>query len=77
MDPIKEYLKLETRRQFFGKCASGLGGAALATLLPNAVVNALENQTTPKFGGLPELPHFAPKGKTGGLPLYVGGTFTT
>ena len=20
MDPIKEYLKLETRRQFFGKC---------------------------------------------------------
>ena len=34
MNPIKEYLKLETRRQFFGKCAMGFGGAALASMLP-------------------------------------------
>ena len=51
MDPIKEYLKLETRRQFFSKCASGLGAAALATLMPNGVVNALESQAKPRFGG--------------------------
>ena len=81
MDPIKEYLKLETRRQFFGKCASGLGGAALATLLPNAVVNALDlsvspdkrdGQAKPRFGGLPELPHFAPKAKRA-VYLFMSG----
>ncbi len=72
MDPVKEYLKLETRRQFFGKCASGLGGAALASLLPNAVVNALESQAKPRFGGLPELPHFAPKAKRA-IYLFMSG----
>ena len=77
MDPIKEYLKLETRRQFFGKCASGLGGAALATLLPNAVVNALESQAKPRFGGLPELPHFAPKAKRCDISVYVWRTLAT
>ena len=72
MDPIKEYLKLETRRQFFSKCASGLGTAALASLLPNAVVNALESQAKPRFGGLPELPHFAPKAKQA-IYLFMSG----
>ena len=72
MDPIKEYLKLETRRQFFGKFASGLGGAALASLLPPAVVNALESQAKPRFGGLPELPHFAPKAKRA-IYLFMSG----
>ena len=72
MDPVKEYLKLETRRQFFGKCASGLGGAALATLLPNAIANALESQAKPRFGGLPELPHFAPKAKRA-IYLFMSG----
>ena len=72
MDPIQEYLKLETRRQFFGKCASGLGGMALASLLPNAVVNALESQAKPRFGGLPELPHFAPKAKRA-IYLFMSG----
>ena len=32
MDPLREYLQLETRRQFFGKTAMGLGAAALAGL---------------------------------------------
>ena len=51
MDPIKEYLHLETRRQFFGKCAMGLGGAALASLLPNGVVQALEQQAGTRLAG--------------------------
>ena len=31
MLPIKDYLHNETRRQFFGKSALGLGTAALST----------------------------------------------
>ena len=34
--PLKEYLKLQTRRQFFKKGVAGLGGAALASMLSNA-----------------------------------------
>ena len=43
-----------TRRAFFGRGAAGIGAAALAQLL-NADASA--------SGGLPELPHFAPKAK--------------
>ena len=71
MDPMKEYLKLETRRQFFGKCAMGLGGAALASLLPNSFVNALEQQAVPQTGGLPELPALRAESETRHLPIYV------
>ena len=35
MDPLQEYIQLETRRQFFRKGAMGLGGAALSSLLLN------------------------------------------
>ncbi len=72
MDPIKEYLQLETRRQFFGKCATGLGGAALASLLPSSIVHALEQQAGTRVGGLPELPHFAPKAKRA-IYLFMSG----
>ena len=72
MDPIKEYLKLETRRQFFGKCAMGLGGAALASMLPSSIVQALEQQAGTRVGGLPELPHFAPKAKRA-IYLFMSG----
>ena len=33
MNPIDQWISLETRRQFFGKCATGLGTVALASLL--------------------------------------------
>ena len=72
MDPIKEYLQLETRRQFFGKCAMGLGGAALASMLPSGIVRALEQQAGPQTGGLPGLPHFAPKAKRA-IYLFMSG----
>ncbi len=45
----------ETRRQFFGKSARGLGGLALASLVGEAAPTS--------GGGLPGLPHFAPKAK--------------
>ncbi len=49
MDAIKESVMVETRRQFFGRSARGIGGAALASLLQGANSNGL--------------PHFAPKAK--------------
>ena len=47
-----------TRRDFFGSAGLGLGAAALATLLDRPRASAAETS-----GGLPELPHFAPKAK--------------
>src|SRR3982751_2875202 len=45
-----------TRRHFFGRGATGLGVAALASLMGRDVQAAVH-------GGLPGLPHFAPKAK--------------
>ena len=47
-------MNLLTRRHFFGLSATGIGTVALASL------NAAESSAT---GGLPGLPHFAPKAK--------------
>ena len=63
MHPFDETVLLETRRQFFGQAARGLGVAALATMLGD---NSLLASTAPNakaMGGLPSLPHFAPKAK--------------
>ena len=51
--PVREAL---TRRHFFGKTAAGVGSMALAHLLGRDLEAA---ETAP--GGLPGLPHFAPK----------------
>ena len=56
-DPIS--LAAMTRRHFFGRSAAGLGGIALASLLPEA--RALG--ATPETGGLLTAPHFAPRAK--------------
>ncbi len=61
MDPIREHALLLTRRHFFGRLATGIGTAALGTLLNPALLAGL---TAPKrVGGLPGLPHFAPKAR--------------
>src|SRR6476619_8387998 len=65
MNPILEHLQLETRRYFFGRMASGLGAAALGSLL-NPQLFAAEAAADPlkTFGeaSLKTL-HFAPKAK--------------
>ena len=61
MNPIHEHLQAMTRRHFFGHTALGLGSAALASLLPSGL-RAGETKVKAS-GGLPELPHFAPKAK--------------
>src|SRR4051794_21228128 len=57
MNPIHDHLQTLTRRHFFGRSALGLGTAALASLLPARA------QAATATGGLPGLPHFAPKPK--------------
>src|SRR5262249_47865137 len=58
MHPASETPLLMTRRFFFGRSAAGLGVAALASLLSQ------EGRSEPSStGGLPGLPHFAPKAK--------------
>ncbi|MEX2186140.1 MAG: DUF1501 domain-containing protein [Pirellulales bacterium] len=65
MDPRLEHIQLSTRRHFFKNCQLGLGGLALASLLPDrlfpnaraAAPQAVINPLAPKQ------PHFAAKAK--------------
>jgi hypothetical protein len=69
MNPIHDHLQLLTRRRFFGRGALGLGTAALAALLPERVLAA---PTPTATGGLPGLPHFAPKARRA-IYLFMNG----
>ncbi len=61
MHPFKEAIRAETRRQFFGSAAKGIGGLALANLLAgDAFALTQTSQADDAIGGLPSLPHFAP-----------------
>jgi hypothetical protein len=68
MNPIQDHMQVMTRRHFFGAGALGLGTAALASLLPGRTA-ADEPSAT---GGLPGLPHFAPKAKRA-IYLFMNG----
>ena len=61
MDPRKDAILAETRRQFLTRSSRGIGGIALAYLLAENGFAA--TQTPESFGGLPGLPHFAPKAR--------------
>ncbi len=56
MNLDREHELLLTRRQLFGRAATGIGTAALASLLNPSLVNAAS-------GGSLAAPHFAPKAK--------------
>jgi len=59
MDPIRERDLILTRRQLFGQASKGIGVAALASLLnPNLLASG-----SVEFGGLADVPHFAPTAK--------------
>jgi uncharacterized protein (DUF1501 family) len=62
MNPADAAVAAETRRQFFGRGASGLGSLALFSLL-NESAGATVKPAPAPVGGLPGLPHFAPKAK--------------
>ncbi|WP_010585721.1 DUF1501 domain-containing protein [Schlesneria paludicola] len=69
---LAEQMQRLNRRQFFGTSATGVGVAALASLLGQSHSTALGREQ-----GLPGLPHFAPKAKRvvmlwqGGGPSHV------
>ncbi|GAB4142562.1 MAG: DUF1501 domain-containing protein [Planctomycetaceae bacterium] len=50
------------RRHFFGRTATGIGTAALASLL-HSESEAAKPNSEQRFGGLPGFPNFAPKAK--------------
>ena len=60
MTPLTDHALAMTRRHFFQRGAIGLGTAALASLLPG---RARTETPAKAIGGLPDLPHFAPKAK--------------
>ncbi|MFK5923062.1 MAG: DUF1501 domain-containing protein [Verrucomicrobiota bacterium] len=72
MNPIKQYIEQETRRQFFGKSAVGLGTAALASLMGRDNLGAV-GQTSIGSGAIPEqFRHIAPKAKRA-IYLFMAG----
>lgn len=67
MNPLNELQLTLTRRSFFSRCGLGLGTAALASLLGES------GFAEEKTGGLPEVPHFAPKAKRVIFLFQAGG----
>ena len=61
-NPIFESQLLENRRQFFGRASTGIGVAALASLL-NRNSSAAPINAESRIGGIEGIPHFAPKAK--------------
>ena len=61
MRPDTHTPQVDTRRHFFGKTASGVGAIALAHLLGRDL--SASDTEKAAAGGLPGLPHFAPKAK--------------
>ncbi len=61
MQPIEEAIRIETRRQFFRRGANGIGGLVLASMLGEEAAGKTPSERV--SGGLPHLPHFAPKAK--------------
>jgi hypothetical protein len=73
---LEEYVRSETRRQFFRRGANALGMAALASLGGGDVFGASDDNglSDPnRVGGLGTLPHFAPKAKRVIYLHMVGG----
>ncbi|MEZ5329603.1 MAG: DUF1501 domain-containing protein [Verrucomicrobiales bacterium] len=82
-DPRLNQQLLINRRHFFGRTATGIGAAALASLLDKDGLRAeIANADSvsiprPPGHGLPELPHFAPRAKNvihlfqNGAPTHV------
>ena len=76
MNPWQENRLQLARRQFLGRAATGIGTAALAGLLQRDGF-AARGGDEERFGGLPGLPHFAPRAKRviylfqNGAPTHV------
>jgi len=63
MDPRQEALSLQTRRHFLGRSATGIGTAALASLLGQSATMANPMTSGPEALGVLGQPHFPAKAK--------------
>jgi len=72
MHPFHEHQRRMTRRTLFGRTSMGLGTAALTSLLSNERAHAVPNELQ-RFGGLPGIPHFAPKARRAIYLFMAGG----
>ena len=63
MNPFDEYRQLQTRRHFFGSAATGIGTAALASLLGPDLIAGEASRREAEDRGVLGAPHFAPKAK--------------
>lgn len=71
MNPIDEYISLETRRQFLGKSAKGLGLAALSSILGSGLTGKAK-AASPTGSGFLSSTHFRPQAKRG-IYLFMSG----
>ncbi len=71
MTPFEEYVRYETRRQFFSRGANSVGWAALASLMGSKSVGAAAPD--PGAAAATALAHFAPKAKQVIYLHMVGG----
>ena len=61
--PLTEFQLQENRRQFFGRASTGIGIAALSALLNRDLHSSEATNGSARIGGLPGIPHFAPKAR--------------
>ncbi|MDA7865946.1 DUF1501 domain-containing protein [Akkermansiaceae bacterium] len=64
---------LETRRQFLLRTGSGIGAAALSTLLNPGLIGSAMGEGMQQYGGLPSIPHFPGKAKRVIYMFMAGG----
>ena len=62
-DLLFESSLIQNRRQFFGQSSTGIGVAALSSLLSGELCAKERTNDSTRFGGLKGIPHFAPKAK--------------
>ena len=72
MKPQTDMQTLLSRRRFLKRSSTGLGAAALATLFQQDLLARAAGAAPEAVGGLPGLPHFAPKAKRV-IYLFQGG----
>ncbi len=63
MDPLRERQMLMTRRHFFGRSATGIGAAALASTMDPSLLRADSSAASQVDRGVLGAPYFAPKAK--------------
>ncbi|MFK7925379.1 MAG: DUF1501 domain-containing protein [Bacteroidia bacterium] len=64
MDPVHEHLQTINRRHFLSQTSLGIGGMALASILPGCFADPSKAQTGQDFSkGIMDALHFAPKAK--------------